>query len=122
MENNKSTANCPRCNRDKNWAIGRIFWGLLLVLVGGMLIADNFGWVNVNWSDLWRLWPLFIIAAGISVLSIRGIVWKIFTIILALATLCAIGYVAMSGTPWANSSIEKQINIDRDGVHILIKN
>ena len=121
MENTKNAVNCPRCDRDKNWGIGRIFWGLLLVLIGGLLIADNFGWVSVNWLDLWRLWPLFIIAAGLSVLSVRGIVWKIFTIIFALSILGAIGYVAISGTPWASSSIEKQVNIDRDGIHILIK-
>jgi len=121
MENVKDTVKCPRCERDKKLGIGRIFWGLLLVLVGGMLIADNFGLVNVNWSDLWRLWPLCVIAAGLSVLSVRGTIWKIFMILFALATLGAIGYVAMSGMPWGGSAIEKQINIDRDGVHILIK-
>jgi len=120
MENNKNHTNCPKCDNDKKWPIGRIFWGLLLIILGGLLIIDNFNLVNVNWLDLWRLWPLIIIAIGLSVLSIRSIVWKIFTIILAIVTLIAVVYIALGN--YSNGLLQKQINIDQNGIHIVISN
>ena len=112
MENNFK-ASKPK---NDNWNIGRIFWGLLLVLIGGMLVADNFGWLNVNWGDLWRLWPLVIIAIGVSILSVKGIVWKIFTIVLAAVTLGAIAFVALGN--YSGPNVNHDIKIDKNGVHI----
>ncbi len=75
------------------WNLGRVFWGLLLVIVGGLILASNFGWLSVNWDNLWRLWPLMIVAAGLSVLSIRNRVWRILTLLLVLLSLAAVVFV-----------------------------
>ncbi|MEI6053992.1 MAG: DUF5668 domain-containing protein [Candidatus Saccharibacteria bacterium] len=117
MENNKANSTF---SKNGNWGIGRIFWGLLLVLVGVMLIAENFGYINVNWVDLLRLWPLLVIAAGLSILSVKSVVWKIFTIILAVVTLSAIAFVALSAYP-SSRPINREIQIDQNGVHMFLK-
>jgi len=51
---------------------GRIFWGLVVLLVGIMLLLDNLGYLpGVN---IWGLiWPLFLIALG------GWILWNYFT-------------------------------------------
>lgn len=120
MENNFKATDGLKTEESKEWGIGRIFWGLLLVLIGSMLIASNFGFVYINWASLVDLWPLFIIAAGLSVLSISNIVWRVLSIILAVAALSAIAFVAL-GDSHIVSSPNKQINIDKDGIHIVVE-
>lgn len=76
-----------------SWNLGRVFWGLLAVLVGSLILAGNFGWLNVNWDNLWRLWPLLIVAAGLSMLSIRGRVWRVVMLIFILLSLAAVVFL-----------------------------
>ncbi len=90
--------------QDRNWNLGRLFWGLLLVLVGGLILASNFGWLTVSWDNLWRLWPLAIIAAGLSVLSVRSRVWRLATLLLILLTLASVAFVA-TGWPLGDHSM-----------------
>jgi hypothetical protein len=41
----------------------RYFWAVLLILMGGLLLANNLGYLSV---DIWNLfWPLMLILAGI---------------------------------------------------------
>ena len=117
MENN----NIKPSHKNSNLNIGRIFWGLLLILVGGLLVIDNFAWANVNWSELWRLWPLLIIAAGLSILSIRSVVWKILSAVLAIFTLAAVAFVALSGNIGADAIGCHDIQIDKSGIHIVVE-
>jgi hypothetical protein len=84
----------PVPHHKSHWNIGRLFWGLLLVLIGGLILANNFGLVAVHWAGLWRLWPLVIIAAGLSTLSLTSWIWRILAIVLAIATLVAVAFVA----------------------------
>lgn len=120
MENNFKMTDNIKAKRAKEWGVGRIFWGLLLVLIGAMLIANNFGFAHINWSNIVGLWPLFIIAAGLSVLSLHNIAWKILSVILAVTALAAIVIVAL-GDSYIVSSPSKQINIDKDGIHIVVE-
>ena len=90
-----------KASKQANFNIGRIFWGLLLVLVGGLILANNFGLVNVSWVNLWQLWPLLIIVAGLSVLSFNSWVWNIVSILLIILIFGAITWAAIgsgSGT------------------------
>ena len=45
--------------------IGTIFWGLILITIGGLLLARNFGYPIPIWSVLARYWPVLIIAWGL---------------------------------------------------------
>lgn len=85
------------------WSINRIFWGMLFVVIGGLTLAANFDLVDVNWMNLWRLWPLMIIAFGLSILSIRHWLWKIASLLLIVATMAAIVWVAVVGEIYSSS-------------------
>lgn len=47
----------------------RVFWGFVLVLIGGILLAVNLGLVTwAVWSALWRAWPVLLVLWGASIL------------------------------------------------------
>lgn len=82
----------------RGWNAGSIFWGLLLVLVGGLFLVNNLDIADVNFASLWQLWPLLIVAVGLSIIPIKGklgtVLTAIFTVAaLTLVTLTALGYV-----------------------------
>lgn len=79
-----------------SWGFGKIFWGLLFILVGGLVLANNFGLIEVHWLNVWRLWPLAIIALGLSIFSLRNLIWHIFIIIFIVLSLGAIAWVAIT--------------------------
>jgi hypothetical protein len=115
--------------KDKNkWHIGRIFWGLLLIVIGGLVLADNFGIIDVNWKNVWRLWPLGIIAAGVSILSLRSWIWRALTVLLVALTIAIILFAAVTDSPRVESSphrstdaIIQQASSSIDEAEITIK-
>jgi len=50
---------------------GRIFWGLLLILVGGVFLLDRVHWLDLG-DLLSRFWPVLFILLGISILLSRN--------------------------------------------------
>lgn len=75
------------------WNIGSLFWGLLLVAFGGLLLLGNLGVIQISWGELWRLWPLFIIAAGFSVLATTHWVWKVISVVFVIIAVLAVLWV-----------------------------
>jgi hypothetical protein len=51
--------------RVRQRTIGSIFWGLTLVIIGGLLLARNLGYDIPIWSALARYWPVLIIGWGV---------------------------------------------------------
>jgi hypothetical protein len=45
-----------------------IFWGIILVAVGVLFLANSLDWLNFNWSfvQIAKFWPVLLILAGIS--------------------------------------------------------
>jgi hypothetical protein len=41
---------------------GKIFWGLVLIVVGVLILLDNLGYVS---GDIIRFWPVLLILLGI---------------------------------------------------------
>lgn len=47
----------------------RVFWGFVLVLIGGFLLAANLGLLTWDiWATLWRAWPVLLVLWGVSIL------------------------------------------------------
>ena len=44
---------------------GGVFWGLVLIAVGGLLLARNLGYPIPIWASIARYWPLLLIVWGV---------------------------------------------------------
>ena len=69
-----------------------IFWGLFLVAIGILWLGKSFGLFYFNWHSVAKLWPLFIVWAGVLILPI-GHVWKVVCNFVILAIAIALLFV-----------------------------
>lgn len=79
----------------RRWRMGGLFWGLLFITIGTLLVLDNLDLIEVSFSNILRLWPLAIVAAGVSMLSLRGYVATLITLLLILGSL---GLIVLAAT------------------------
>lgn len=84
----------------RNWNVGSIFWGLLFVLVGTLLLLDNLGIVEVNLWNIWELWPVLIIGAGLSFLSLRGWLSTLISFVAVVALLGLVAFALVDDLPY----------------------
>lgn len=59
------------------------FWGLMLILIGGLIIGRNLNLLYFDWYNFLKLWPVLFILWGISVLPIRD-AYKIGLLVVVL--------------------------------------
>jgi hypothetical protein len=50
----------------------RIIPGLILVLLGTVFLLDNYHIIDFRWSNLWHLWPVFLIMSGVNLVFARN--------------------------------------------------
>lgn len=109
--------------RYKGWDLSRVFWGLLLVLVGVLVLLDNFGVVEVYYQNVWQLWPLFIVGWGISLLNIQGSWWRPVSAALLIGSIGLIGWAALGAAPFdtenQTSSETQQVETVSDDIERL---
>lgn len=86
--------------------IGRLFWGLFFVVIGGLFLLQNMDIVDVNFADAWKLWPLLIVLMGLSILSIRSVFWRITAVLAAVLSVGAIAAAALGYFPDSNKNVE----------------
>jgi len=46
----------------------KLFWGLLLILIGTLFMLENLGYLNFSFAGIWRFWPVLLIYWGFSAL------------------------------------------------------
>ncbi len=59
---------------DRRDITDEIFWGLLLIAAGGMLLMSRLGIASFSWT-VRNFWPLFIVIIGVSKLLHRRSAW-----------------------------------------------
>lgn len=98
------------------WSLGGIIWGLILISVGTIALLDSTRVINFHLSTLLSLWPLLLIAGGLSILKLRQR-WLIIVIaasFFVLSTAAAVminNRLAHQSTPnLKTASIEKADN------------
>jgi hypothetical protein len=42
--------------------------GIVLVLLGVVFLLRNYGYVDIHWSNIFHLWPIFIVIAGVNLI------------------------------------------------------
>ncbi len=81
----------------------RLFWGVLLILLGAVIVLHNMGIINFEWWQLWKLWPLAFILWGVSLLPFNNYVkLAISFLTLALGILLVSNYD--KGRSWSFGS------------------
>jgi|GEM_PF-678806 len=102
--------------RKRKYRSGSIFWGIAFIIVGTLFLLDNLGIVSVHFWNLWQLWPILIIGAGISMLSLSGWLSGILAVLLAL-TFGTLAYLVAVDNPYYNNqtSIGSQEVTTTDG-------
>ena len=42
-----------------------LFWGILFITLGALVLLNNFMVLNFNWDMLWNLWPVILVLMGV---------------------------------------------------------
>ncbi|KKP69362.1 hypothetical protein A2X44_04385 [candidate division CPR3 bacterium GWF2_35_18] len=50
----------------------RIWWGIIVIVIGLLFLFDNFGFFRVLHINVWHLWPLGLIILGFLILGRRN--------------------------------------------------
>ncbi|MCG6912801.1 DUF5668 domain-containing protein [bacterium BMS3Abin03] len=45
-----------------------IFWGTLFIVLGLLILLNNFSPIGLYWEDLWQYWPIVLVLLGISLM------------------------------------------------------
>lgn len=95
--------------------VGTIFWGFAFILFGVLLLLDNLNVIEVNYTNLWQLWPVAVIGTGVSMLSLRG--WLAGLVGLCMvAVLGALVYLVAVENPYysvsgSNNEYSEQVTV-----------
>lgn len=71
-----------------DWLSSNLLWGGLLLLLGVLLLLGNLGLVAIDWSSIWKLWPVVVIIFGLSILSLKG---RVAAVVYGIAAVVIIG-------------------------------
>ena len=87
-----------------------IFWPMILVGVGVMLLLANLGILPwQSWGALWRFWPLLLVLLGLDVLigrrSTAGAIFSTLLILILIGGIVAIGWFA-EDIPFLNELLQ----------------
>jgi hypothetical protein len=92
----------------KSYSSGQLFWGGLLIVIGSLFLLGNFGVIDPRFEDIIKLWPLLIIAAGLSILSVRSMLWRTISVIAVIASLVFIALVGAGGIKPSQQDAQEQ--------------
>jgi len=68
----------------------KIFWGLLLVMIGVLFILKNTGVLSFSWHTMWQLWPVILILWGISLIPVNDWIKLALSFVTVIITFFAV--------------------------------
>ncbi len=95
-----------------------IFWGIFFITIGILWLLHNQQIIDIDWENLWYLWPFILVLMGISIIPVKDI----YKIIMDVIVMGIAIFVML--TPFYQDKINKQIpfpkliNADhKDSIH-----
>ena len=87
-----------RDRQNKGFNFGSLFLGLIILSVGIFYLCKNYGWLPENLNlEILRLWPILIIAVGLSLLNSRGFLSKTIGFIIFLIVITITSFIIFYG-------------------------
>lgn len=93
---------------------GGIIGPLLLILLGAALLLDTLGIWSPNWGDIWRLWPLLLVLAGLQIIFGRS-AWAGLVSLLLIAAI-VVGVLWLSPAQERSRLVEETVSHPAQGV------
>ena len=75
--------------------VNKIIWGLVLLAVGSVLLADNLGIIAFDWRAVFRLWPVVVIVMGLNMLMPERGVWRVIIVLISLVAIAFLIYMGI---------------------------
>lgn len=95
-----------------------LFTGGILILLGILFLGKEWGWFNINWNEIFRLWPLLLIYLGlIALLGKSNSSATVITIVLlciAIPTVLVRSCQEKVGTAFNDNGIHIDLDGDED--------
>ncbi len=90
VEKKRSIHECK--NRDFNF--GNLFLGLVILIIGIFYLSQNYGWLPENMNlNILRLWPILVIAFGLSLLNTKDFLSKLVSFIIFLIVIVITSFI-----------------------------
>lgn len=83
-----------------NMKVSRVFAGALIILLGLALFLSNFDVLSLDWHFIFRLWPVLLVLAGISVM-VSDSKWKA-ALYAVTAVLVLVWIFSVASVGWGN--------------------
>jgi Domain of unknown function (DUF5668) len=96
---------------------GGVVWPLLLIFIGAIFLLQNTGYLPPNaWQNLWRLWPMVLVLAGIELLLAHRVPWLVLASVAALVLVVGVFATGISMAPSvASGAVTRSIPTDLGG-------
>ncbi|NVN94623.1 MAG: hypothetical protein HXX18_04990 [Bacteroidetes bacterium] len=75
-----------------------IFWGIVLIAFGIMIILKNMDIVHFNWFAILQLWPLLLVIWGISLIPVKDYIKFILSLVALIVGVLLINYYQCSNS------------------------
>ena len=90
-----------------------IFWGTLFIVLGLLVLLNNFSPIGLYWEDLWQFWPVVLVLLGVS-LMIRNRAGKI---ILAASAAIFLAVTIFASVKFTTGFINNDFEVSFDDDH-----
>ncbi len=101
----------------------KIFWGLLLVIIGVLFILKNTGVLFFSWHSMWHLWPVILILWGISLIPVKDWLKLVLSLLTVIITFFAMQqYGPKDNHNWNFEWNDNDRDNDKDGNSAVLNN
>jgi hypothetical protein len=103
--------------RTNSLSYKKIFWGIILISIGILVMLKNLNIIWFSWQSLWALWPVLLILWGISVLPVKDYIKLIISFVavaIGIAVVSVYPDINTFGFQWHRNSHNWQVKYDDD--------
>lgn len=95
----------------------KIFWGVVLIAIGILIMLKNLNLIWFSWHSLWALWPVLLILWGISVLPVKDYIKMIISFVAVVVGIWVVSTqpdINTFGFRWHRNNHDWQVQYNND--------